>query len=83
MVMDRFCLLPEPVTNRHRLFPAEPALLLTEAEQRVLELVGAGYSNKEIACLLNKAEATVKNQVASILRKLGVPNRVRLIAAMR
>ncbi|MBX3737204.1 MAG: response regulator transcription factor [Candidatus Didemnitutus sp.] len=83
MVAERYCLLPEPVTNRRHLFPAEPALLLTEAEGRVLELLGAGYSNKEIAARLGKAEPTVKNQVASILHKLGQPTRARLIAALR
>lgn len=83
MVAERYCLLPEPVTNRHHLFPAEPRALLTEAECRVLELLGAGYSNKEIAAMLGKAEATVKNQVASILHKLGQPTRARLIASLR
>jgi len=83
MVAERYCLLPAPVTNRRQLFPAEPAVLLSSAECRVLELLGAGYSNKEIASRLGKAEPTVKNQVASILRKLGQPTRARLIAALR
>lgn len=83
MVAERYCLLPEPVTNRRQLFPAEPTALLTEAECRVLALLGAGYSNKEIAARLGKAEPTVKNQVASILHKLGQPTRARLIAALR
>lgn len=83
MVAERYCLLPEPATNRRQLFPAEPRALLTAAECRVLELLGAGYSNKEIASRLGKAEATVKNQVASILHKLGAPTRARLIASLR
>ncbi len=83
MVAERYCLLPAPVTNRARLFPAEPAQLLSEAENRVLELLAAGYSNKEIAHRLHKAEPTVKNQVAAILRKLGLSSRARLIAALR
>lgn len=83
MVAERYCLLPAPVTDRSRLFFAEPAQLLSQAENRVLELLAAGYSNKEIALLLRKAEPTVKNQVASILRKLGVSSRARLIAALR
>jgi DNA-binding NarL/FixJ family response regulator len=49
----------------------------------VLEFLGAGYSNKEIATRLGKAEPTVKNQVAAILRKLGQPTRARLLAALR
>ena len=80
---ERYCLLPEPVTNRRLLFPAEPTMILTPAECRVVELLGAGYSNKEIAARLGRAEPTIKNQVASILRKLGQPTRARLIAALR
>lgn len=53
---------------------------LTPAEERVCELVLQGLSNKEIASVLNRAEPTIKNQVASILRKHGVPSRARLIA---
>lgn len=56
---------------------------LTSAEQRVLELLLRGYSNKEIASVLGRAEPTIKNQVASILRKHGVPSRARLIALLR
>jgi two-component system nitrate/nitrite response regulator NarL len=56
---------------------------LTPAEQRVCELLLAGLSNKEIANELSRAEATIKNQVASILRKHGVPSRARLLALRR
>lgn len=56
---------------------------LTPAEQRVRELLLTGLSNKEIASELNRAEATIKNQVASILRKHGVPSRARLLARCR
>jgi DNA-binding CsgD family transcriptional regulator len=55
---------------------------LTPAERFVAIHLREGLSNKELACLLGKSETTVKNQVASILRKLGVPNRGRLIAAL-
>ena len=42
-----------------------------------------GFSNKEIAAVLGKSSATVKNQVAALLRKVGVPTRSRLIARLR
>jgi DNA-binding NarL/FixJ family response regulator len=42
-----------------------------------------GLSNKEIASELGRAEPTVKNQVASILRKHRVPSRARLLALHR
>ncbi len=57
--------------------------VLTPAEQRVCELLLTGQSNKEIANDLGRAEATIKNQVASILRKHGVPSRARLLALRR
>ncbi len=48
--------------------PLEP-LALTLAERRVAVLMLAGWSNKQIAQAGGRAQATVKNQVASILRK--------------
>lgn len=54
--------------------------LPSPAESRVLALLLAGYSNKEIGAKLGRAESTVKNQVASLLRKYRVPSRARLIA---
>ncbi|MBL9217083.1 MAG: response regulator transcription factor [Opitutaceae bacterium] len=56
---------------------------LTAAEQDVLAYVCAGYSNKEIAVLLGKAEPTVKHQVSACLRKFGLSSRTRLMALLR
>ena len=56
--------------------------MLTSSEQVVLARLLQGESNKEIASALGKAEATVKHQVSSILRKHGVPSRARLIASL-
>ena len=56
---------------------------LTVSERTVLARLLQGESNKEIAYALGKAEATVKHQVSSILRKHGVPSRARLIARLR
>lgn len=55
---------------------------LTRAELGVLAYLRFGLSNKEIAAELQKSEPTIKNQVASILRKSGCPTRARLIAAV-
>lgn len=57
--------------------------LCTPAEQRVLDDVLAGLSNKEIASKLGRSEATIKNHVAAILRKCRVPSRARLLALAR
>jgi RNA polymerase sigma factor (sigma-70 family) len=48
---------------------------LTDRETEVLRLVAGGLSNREIAEALHTAEGTVKNQVSSVLSKLGVKDR--------
>jgi LuxR family maltose regulon positive regulatory protein len=48
---------------------------LTEAEQRVLGLLARGRTNPEIAAILVVSINTVKTQVQSIYRKLGVKSR--------
>jgi DNA-binding CsgD family transcriptional regulator len=53
--------------------------LLSPAEREVTFQIGLGLSNKEIAEVLGKSPATVKAQVAAILRKLQVSTRCRLI----
>lgn len=52
---------------------------LTEAEVRVLEHLIRGLSNKEIAHELGRRTSTVRSQVASVLRKLEIDSRVRLV----
>ena len=44
---------------------------LTDREQKTLQLIVKGRSNKEIADSLNTAEVTTRQHVSSILRKLG------------
>ncbi|NHD18811.1 MULTISPECIES: response regulator [Actinopolyspora] len=53
---------------------------LTEQEHRVLELIGEGLSNREIAERLFLAEKTVKNYVTSVLAKLGMERRTQAAA---
>lgn len=52
---------------------------LTDKELEILQLMAAGYSNKEIANALSKSEGTVKNQCSAILSKLGVRDRTRAV----
>ncbi|HJQ45980.1 MAG TPA: response regulator transcription factor [Amycolatopsis sp.] len=62
--------------------PAEADELsqLTERERSVLELIGDGLSNREIAERLFLAEKTVKNYVTSVLAKLGMQRRTQAAA---
>ncbi|TNC19607.1 response regulator [Amycolatopsis alkalitolerans] len=49
--------------------------LLSPQERRVLELIAAGLTNRQIAQRLHLAEKTVKNYVSSLLHKLGFERR--------
>jgi DNA-binding NarL/FixJ family response regulator len=50
---------------------------LTEREVQVLESLGAGRSNQQIARRLHLSEATVKGYVSRLLLKLGCDNRTQ------
>ncbi|MFC0714603.1 response regulator [Cellulomonas biazotea] len=51
--------------------------LLTPQESAVLELVGEGLTNREIAARMSLAEKTVKNYISSLLAKLQVRGRTQ------
>lgn len=62
--------------------PAEPPAAfgtLTEKERQVFAAVARGLSNAEIAGSIYLSESTIKTHVGSILRKLGLRDRVQLV----
>jgi len=75
-LLDRF--LPVLAT------PVQPAGIerldvLTEREREVLEAVGKGLNNTEIAASFFVAEATIKTHIGRILAKLGLRDRVQMV----
>lgn len=75
-------MLISSVTNRLRenRNPASEIYELTDQEQRVLEFIGQGMTNRQIAQNMFLAEKTVKNYVSSLLRKLGLERRTQAAA---
>jgi len=65
--------------------PADPLDLLTPQESRILDLIGEGMTNRQIAAEMFLAEKTVKNYVSQLLAKLGLKRRTQaaVLAARR
>jgi DNA-binding NarL/FixJ family response regulator len=58
----------------------DPLAALTAQEKRVLELIGQGMTNRQIAQHMFLAEKTAKNYVSSVLAKLGMHRRTEAAA---
>jgi DNA-binding NarL/FixJ family response regulator len=56
------------------------AAALSPRERSILDFIGQGQSNKEIARALNVAEGTVKIHLAALFRVLGATNRAHAAA---
>jgi len=55
-----------------------PLAGLTDQEHTVLDLIGEGLTNRQIAARMFVAEKTVKNYVSRLLAKLGMSRRTQV-----
>ena len=58
---------------------AVPRCCVSPAEQRVLDLLGQGASNREIAAGLYLSVRTVESHVSALLAKTGCRSRTQLV----
>ena len=65
---------------RTRTIGADPVAGLSDQEKRVLDAIGEGMTNRQIAAHMFLAEKTVKNYVSSLLTKLGMQRRTQAAA---
>jgi len=52
---------------------------LTKTESRIINLIAAGHTNKELAEMLRVSEKTIKAHITSIFIKLNIQNRYQLM----
>ncbi|HNP66165.1 MAG TPA: LuxR C-terminal-related transcriptional regulator, partial [Woeseiaceae bacterium] len=67
--------LPKSKRGPYQFARSHP-LGLTKKEQAVLSLLAEGLSNPEIATAMSRSKRTIENHVSSVLKKLGVENRM-------
>ena len=65
---------------RNHIDNVDPVAALSAQEKRVLELIGEGLTNRQIAERMFLAEKTVKNYVSALLSKLGMQRRTQAAA---
>jgi DNA-binding NarL/FixJ family response regulator len=86
-VMDQFRRLAEDPSAARAREPAASSGLVTEAltdkEEKILELIAEGMSNRQIGATLFLAEGTIKNYVSRIMEKLHANTRTELAILSR
>ncbi len=83
-VLDGHAWLPDGVVqgtgaNEEELRVANQIRDLTPQQFKVMQMLGSGKLNKQIAYELNVSESTVKAHMTHILRKLGASNRTQAV----
>lgn len=51
---------------------------LTNIELKIMQLIGRGFSNKEIMYQINLSEGTIRNYISNILKKLDLRDRTQI-----
>jgi DNA-binding NarL/FixJ family response regulator len=74
LVIDRISQQPAPVSS-----DSGRLAELTAREREVLELIGRGLSNREIAAALTVEQSTVRTHIKRTLAKLGLRDRVQAV----
>jgi DNA-binding NarL/FixJ family response regulator len=86
-VMDQFRRLAEDPSAARAREPAATSGLVTETltdkEEKILELIAEGMSNRQIGAALFLAEGTIKNYVSRIMEKLHANTRTELAILSR
>ena len=86
MTESLFSQIANEAAGRRGADDEEPALddvRMTRREREVIELIGEGLSNKEIAQRLNIAAHTVKSHVRNVMEKLALHTRLQIAAYSR
>ena len=65
------------ITQSKRMLPGVNGVI-TAREKQVLQMLVSGLSNKEIGAPLGIVERTVKAHISTMMRKVGVHNRIEL-----
>ena len=73
-------LLDAKTVAQHRAGAADLTKELTPSERRIVDLIGDGLSNREIADRLGIVEKTVKNHITAVLAKMGLQRRTQVAA---
>jgi DNA-binding NarL/FixJ family response regulator len=79
-ILDPFASRRVMARLREHAAVADPVAALSDQEKRVLDLIGEGLTNRQIAERMFLAEKTVKNYVSSLLTKLGMQRRAQAAA---
>lgn len=78
-LFEHFARQSSPMPN----FQIRASLGLTRREQQLVQMIGLGLTNKEIARQLNLSEQTIKNHVHRMLRKVGASDRLGVVELCR